>query len=208
MKIPETAFFCTCEDAYLVPSIITLESIRQFHPDADCFIMGTFKQPNFLEWIGKFSIRYIPIRETDFFQDTYLIKDHTPMWPRECFWHLFTYHYLKEMGYSRSCCVDGDVLCVSPINMAEVFDSTTPLSVVHKRNGSINSGVLFYNHDMMEELKFSHLIKDFYQNPTHLQAWLFARESRQLPLKYLSYYVWIFVFLTSIFALLLLTSQT
>lgn len=51
-------------------------------------------------------------------------------------------------------------------------------------------------------------ISDFRRDKKHLQNWLFARESKQLPLRYLSKYIAIFVFLTSIFTWLLLKSQT
>lgn len=49
-------------------------------------------------------------------------------------------------------------------------------------------------------------ISDFKRDKKHLQDWLFARESKQLSLNYLSYYIAIFVFLTLIFTWLLLKS--
>lgn len=49
-------------------------------------------------------------------------------------------------------------------------------------------------------------IKDFYQSPAHLQTWLFARESRQLSVKSLKYFVLAFVFLNLIFTGLLIKS--
>jgi hypothetical protein len=51
-------------------------------------------------------------------------------------------------------------------------------------------------------------IIDFRRNPKHLQNWLFARETKQLPLRYLPQYIAIFTFLTFIFTLLLLKSKT
>lgn len=50
-------------------------------------------------------------------------------------------------------------------------------------------------------------ITDYRLDPGHLQNWLFARESKQLPRRYLSKYILIFVVLTSIFTLLLLKSK-
>lgn len=47
-------------------------------------------------------------------------------------------------------------------------------------------------------------IKDFRSNPAHLQDWLFARESKQLSISSLKYYLYIFSFLVLIFAFLLI----
>lgn len=50
-------------------------------------------------------------------------------------------------------------------------------------------------------------IVDYRRDPGHLQDWLFAREPKQLPQRYLIHYIAVFSFLTIIFALLLLKSK-
>jgi hypothetical protein len=50
-------------------------------------------------------------------------------------------------------------------------------------------------------------INDYRLDPVHLQDWLFAREPKQLPRRYLLHYILIFVFLTLVFAILLLKSK-
>lgn len=50
-------------------------------------------------------------------------------------------------------------------------------------------------------------INDYRLDPGHLQDWLFARETKQLPRRYLIHYILIFVFLTVVFTLLLLKSK-
>ena len=50
-------------------------------------------------------------------------------------------------------------------------------------------------------------ISDYRINPEHLQDWLFARETKQLPRRYLPHYILTFVFLTFVFTLLLLKSR-
>lgn len=50
-------------------------------------------------------------------------------------------------------------------------------------------------------------IKDFRQDPAHLQEWLFARESKQMPISALKYYLWLFGVLIFIFSILLITSK-
>jgi hypothetical protein len=47
-------------------------------------------------------------------------------------------------------------------------------------------------------------INDFFQNPSHLQDWLFARENKQLPLKTLKPYLIIFSLISLIFTYLLI----
>ncbi len=50
-------------------------------------------------------------------------------------------------------------------------------------------------------------IDDFFKNPTRLQAWLFAREQKQLPRKYLPHYLLVFISLNLIAFFFLLNSQ-
>jgi len=50
-------------------------------------------------------------------------------------------------------------------------------------------------------------IKDYRFDPRHLQEWLFARESKQLPIKSIKNYLIIFIFLLSLFIYLLLKSR-
>lgn len=50
-------------------------------------------------------------------------------------------------------------------------------------------------------------ISDYNQDKNHLQDWLFARESKQLPIAYLKRYILIFLTLTLIFTWLLIKSK-
>jgi hypothetical protein len=56
-----------------------------------------------------------------------------------------------------------------------------------------------------------HLLVDEYEDyrhdPTHLQNWLFARETKQLPVAYLGRYIGVFTALTLILSFLLLKSK-
>ncbi|HEX8923438.1 MAG TPA: hypothetical protein VF810_05265 [Patescibacteria group bacterium] len=49
-------------------------------------------------------------------------------------------------------------------------------------------------------------VDDFKHDPKHLQDWLFARETKQLPQKYLKHYLIVFAILIIIFLLLLIRS--
>lgn len=51
-------------------------------------------------------------------------------------------------------------------------------------------------------------IKDYRKNPKFLQDWLFAREEKQLPLKFLKRYLIVFSVLFFIFLFLLIKSKT
>lgn len=51
-------------------------------------------------------------------------------------------------------------------------------------------------------------IKDFLKNPKFLQDWLFAREEKQLPVKFLKNYLITFIILFFIFLFLLVKSKT
>jgi hypothetical protein len=50
-------------------------------------------------------------------------------------------------------------------------------------------------------------VDDFRHDKKHLQDWLFARETKQLPEKYLGRYLTIFIILSSVFTWLLLRSK-
>lgn len=50
-------------------------------------------------------------------------------------------------------------------------------------------------------------INDFHQDIHHLQNWLFARESKQIPLRYLKHYLLIFTTFTLVFVFFLIKSQ-
>jgi hypothetical protein len=51
-------------------------------------------------------------------------------------------------------------------------------------------------------------IKDYFNNPKFLQDWLFAREEKQLPLRFLKNYLTVFIILFFIFLFLLVKSKT
>lgn len=50
-------------------------------------------------------------------------------------------------------------------------------------------------------------LDDYKNDPKHLQNWLFARSSKQLPIKYLKHYLIFFTITTIIFGLLLIKSN-
>lgn len=49
---------------------------------------------------------------------------------------------------------------------------------------------------------------DLSRDPHHLQTWLFAREKKQLTLKSLQYYLYVFLGLTILFVILLINSRS
>lgn len=51
-------------------------------------------------------------------------------------------------------------------------------------------------------------IRDYFRNPKFLQDWLFAREEKQLPVKFLKNYLIVFTILFFIFLFLLVKSKT
>lgn len=83
------------------------------------------------------------------------------------------------------------------LSLISIFVFTSSISVFTK------GFVLALNiHLLVDE------IADFRSNPHHLQDWLFARESKQLPIEYLKYYLGIFISLNFIFFLVLLTFKS
>jgi lipopolysaccharide biosynthesis glycosyltransferase len=160
----DVAFFCTCDDGFLVPSVIALQSIRRFHPSAGYFIMGTFeKMDKALAMFEAFQINYLPLAESDLFQNVISLATGKMRWPRECFWHLIAYPLLMEKGYNYTCCIDGDVLCVNPVDFSQTFAPDIAVAAVVKKNGLLNSGVLFYNNTLLARLGFAEMVISHYQ---------------------------------------------
>jgi hypothetical protein len=160
----KVAFYCTCDDGFLVPSVIALYSIRRFHPQSGYFILGSFQEMDkALAMLERFQITYLSLEDGNIFEDSISLSTGKMRWPKECFWHLLAYPKLQQRGYPYACCIDGDVLCVNPVDFELAFHPDIAASAVVKKNGLLNSGVLFYNNGLLDKLGFSEKVVTHYQ---------------------------------------------
>jgi hypothetical protein len=165
-RIPEekVAFYCTCDDGFLVPSVIALFSIRRFHPRAGYFILGSFlEMDKALAMLDRFQIAYLELEDSSIFENSLSFSTGKMRWPKECFWHLIAYSNLRAKGFPFACRVDGDVLCINPVDFELTFKPDITVSAVVKKNGLLNSGVLFYNNELLDKSGFSEKVVAQYQ---------------------------------------------
>jgi hypothetical protein len=161
----EFAFFCVADGPDYVPKAITaLASVRRFHPDAGYFILGRFADDvGALELIHRHGMRFQFLDLSNVFRDCEFIDTNPGRWPSECFWWTYAYKILPEHGYRFSCALDGDILCVNPLDLETVLTDQAALYGVEKQNGRINSGVLFFDNAIMEKEDFFEKIVDTYE---------------------------------------------
>lgn len=111
----DLAVFCTADDAYIAPSVVALESIRRFHPEFDCFVIGNRKlvsQEN-IDLLSLRDIAFVHSDQNENFEDT--------TWPNTCYLSLFGPQILYGMGYEYSLGIDGDVLCVQSLDIESLL---------------------------------------------------------------------------------------
>lgn len=160
------AFFCVADGRGYVPKAVTaLCSIRRFHPDAGYFVIGPFaNDPDAMELISRQDLQFQCLDLHHLFRDCEFIDTLNGKWRSECFWWTYAHKVFADKGYKFCCALDGDVLCVSPLELDSLFDHQAPLSGVAKRNGKINSGVLFLHNQRLDEFQFFEKILNIYNN--------------------------------------------
>ena len=180
MPNEKIAVFTTCDDNYIIPSLITFESIRRFHPDFDFYIFGEFKEFD----KGKTATDAFNITLVEFdsgypYKDAFRVSDNTPLWPKSCFGFFEAYNALLNSGFSYSLYVDADVFCNKPFYDDTMFNRVKGISAVRKKNTVINSGVMFLNNKYLSTIKFSEIALDYYlhrKNCQHKECTGFCHE--------------------------------
>lgn len=163
MQNEKIAVFTTCDDNYIIPSIVTFESIRRFHPDFEFYIFGEFKEFDKVKIItDTFNIALVEFDSTYSYKDAFRVSDNTPLWPKSCFGYFEAYNKLLQSGFRHSLYVDADVLCNKPFCDADMFESVKGISAVRKKNSVINSGVIFINNEYLSTIKFTEIALDYY----------------------------------------------
>lgn len=146
-------FFAVCDDGYLVPSVIALESIKRFHPDSVYFIVGLLQERKRAEEIlTLFDIHFLEMNLHDTFKQPHVAGGSIERWSVACFGHFGVHEQLRSHGFNWSCCVDGDTICLQKIDFSDVFNSSAAVSGVMQSEGWLNSGILFYNNVLCNQV--------------------------------------------------------
>ena len=140
-------FFGVADGASYVPKLVTaLSSIRRFHPKAHYYILGRLDDhQHSRQLIHRLGFEYVSIDLSHVFADVTSVANGKLRWPSECFCWFYAYLLFDERGFGYSCAVDGDLLCISDLDLPTVLSGTRALSSVTKKDGRINSGVVFLN---------------------------------------------------------------
>ncbi len=151
----ESAFFCLVDGpGYLPKAITALRSFQRFHPSATCAVVGRFgDDAGAMALIEHHGLTFRQLDLSHVFSDTVVTPAHPKVtWPSECFWWAAAPALFLAEGRRYSVGVDGDTLCVAPLDLGDLFDERSAIAAVAKRNGRVNSGVLFFDNDRLADL--------------------------------------------------------
>ncbi len=169
------AFFCVVDGpGYLPKAITALRSVARFHPNADYYVLGRFgDDADAMAMLAEHGLKFKHLDLSEVYLPTLRLRPRRfarrhpgTSWPSECFWWFDAPELLAEMGYGYSCALDGDTLCVAPLDLDDVFDGRSPVAGVEIDIGVINSGVLFLDHARALEFGLSDRARKVYETVT------------------------------------------
>lgn len=110
------AVYCTTDDNYLFYAIVALLSVYNHNDNVDLFVLsGKLNKSNIRTLIAH-GIRYICTEQHLFFKDS--------KWPNITFLQQAGPEIFYALGYPYSIGIDADVLCVSSLDLDDVFSQT------------------------------------------------------------------------------------
>ena len=107
MKI---VIFSTSDDGYIPNCIVSLLSIKKFHPTFDLYILTSDPSEKHIELCNRLNIKYIDIDLKKYFYKEW-------KYPRECYYHFKGPEIFHKLGYDYSIYIDGDIYCNKKINI-------------------------------------------------------------------------------------------
>lgn len=179
-----------CGDSDYVPKlIVSLASVKRFHPQLDAFIFCPRIHAEDIPAAAQVGIQLVPIDPSTDFQRVLPAGGST--WPRESFGHLLAWRILSCFGYDYSISIDGDVLCCRPLDLQSVAiqgadlacvcngtvgrqfrmaDLSTPEELLffsrlsHPWRWTPNTGIIFWNHSRLKRSLFARRVLDVFRN--------------------------------------------
>ena len=150
------AFFGVADGPSYVPKVLTaLASIRRFHPRAHYFVLGPLdRHPQSRQLLHRLGAEYVFLDLSYVFADVAFVSTGKLRWPSAVFWWVYAYLIFDGRGFEYACKVDGDVLCVSDLDLSTVLPGTQTLSMVPKKDGALNGGVVFLNNANLRDAGF------------------------------------------------------
>lgn len=162
----KTALFTTCDENYVVFTLVAFESFRRFNPDIPCYLFGIFENRERVEAIGRaMGVEIISIDEENYpFRDCYHIETGKALWPKTCFGYFTAWEHLYEQGIEHALYIDADVFCNKPVDYSFLIEQTRGISGVTSKENVLNSGVLFFNIPYLKQINFTDLAKKYYSS--------------------------------------------
>ena len=181
-----TAFFSTCNNAYIPRSIAALLSIRNFIPKAKLFIFSRNISEHNKAIMKKLNISFFDLDlRGDFYRHW--------QYPVECYYLFAAPEVLLSQGFKYSLYIDGDVLCTAnPLkNIGRIqgvagltvgdcrgvflddFDTLQKafnLSSKQTTQPRIASGVVYFNNKAMNKIDFYNIAKEYFKKCLDLSA--------------------------------------
>ena len=179
LKTTNTAFFSTCNDAYIPNSITSLLSIRKFIPDASLYIFSrNISEENKMK-LDQNHIKYfdLDLRGRFYRQWNY---------PAECYYIFAGPEILLKEGFKYSVYIDGDILCIkNPLkNIGSIkglagsaigncrgvflddFDAIKQLFNLNEEQSNrprIISSVVYFNNEKMHNIKLLDIATKYFK---------------------------------------------
>lgn len=177
------AAFSTADNAYAGNSIVSLLSFKHWNPKFDLYVFSTNATKETIQRAWKNGIT-VQIVNLPFEFDAKL-------YPADCMLIFYAPQVLLKMGYTHSLYLDGDVYCNKSINFeisnirtyAGVSIGSVPkiLGIDRKKIKNfwkikqwpkyrIQTGVLFFNNEFLEKIKFNNLVTNIYKTCNKIGA--------------------------------------
>lgn len=174
-----TAFYSTCNNAYIEKSATSLLTVRRFIPDAELYIISRSIDDKKKKQLEHLNIKYIDIDLRDIF-----IRHWD--YPVECYYIFAGPELLYKKGYKYSVYIDGDVICTNnPLQNVRhiksiagtfvgdcrgvIFDDLQAIRTHFKMNEKkisrlrIASAIVYYNNKKMKKVRLLEIAKKLFR---------------------------------------------
>lgn len=117
------AVYCTANADYVVPSLIALSSVRRFHPEHAYFIVADRARlrPGQAALIASLGVELVHLDGGGTLLNGLGASGDEAHLTRECYWKFAGPSLFQARGFDYSMAIDGDVLCVRPLDLAWVL---------------------------------------------------------------------------------------
>ena len=172
--------YSTSNDGYIPKCVVSLLSVKRYHPEYDYCIITTRPCEKHIELCKKFNILIIDIDLKEIFYKEW-------KYPRECYYHFKGPDLFYDRGYDYSVYIDGDIYCNNKLSVAwhkifhiagvsyntshNILDKLVGMSIIKEKFDTklsdftkkhVQTGFLIYNNKGLQKFNFFTKISELY----------------------------------------------